>query len=66
MYTFPDHSLFLEMLQRRYQEYEQRIQHIKDIDDQTPRNEVAHSAANVQFLEYQIRLSTANVEVIRN
>ena len=25
MDTFPDHSLFLDILQRRYQEYEQRI-----------------------------------------
>ena len=47
MDTFPDHSLFLEMLQRRYQEDEQRIQHIKAIDEQTLRNEVAHSAVSV-------------------
>ena len=32
MDTFPDHSLFLEMLQRRHQEDEQRIQHTKAID----------------------------------
>ena len=33
MDTFPDHNLFLEMLQRRYQEDEQRIQHIKALDE---------------------------------
>ena len=30
------------------------------------RNEVAHSAVSVQFLEDQIHLSTARIEVIRN
>ena len=29
MDTFPDHSLFLDIFQRRYQEDEQRIHHIK-------------------------------------
>ena len=33
MDTFPDHILFLEILQRIYQEDEQRIQHIKAIDE---------------------------------
>ena len=33
MDTFPDHNLFLEMLQSRYQEDEQRIQHIKALDE---------------------------------
>ena len=66
MDTFPDHSLFLEMLQRRYQEDGKRIQHIKSLDEQTPRNEVAHSTASVQLLEDQHCLSTARIEVIRN
>ena len=66
MDTFPDHSLFLEMLQRRYQEDEKRIQHIKAIDEQTLRNEVAHSAVSVQLLEDQLRLSASIIEVIRN
>ena len=47
MDTFLDHSLFLEMLQRRYQEDEQKIQHIKALDEQTLRNEVAHSTVSV-------------------
>ena len=47
MDTFPYHSLFLEILQRRYQKDEQSIQHIKALDEQTLRNEVAHSAVSV-------------------
>ena len=47
MDTFPDHNLFLEMLQSRYQEDEQRIQHIKALDEQTLRNKVAHSTVIV-------------------
>ena len=47
MDTFPYHSLFLEISQRRYQEDEQRIQHIKALDEQTLRNEVDHSAVSV-------------------
>ena len=66
MDTFPDHSLFLEMLQRKYQEDEQRVRHIKALDEQTLRKEVAHSAVSVQLLEDQLRLSSARIEVIRN
>ena len=66
MDTFPEHSLFLEMLQRRYQEDGQRIQHIKALDEQTLRNEVAHSVVSVQFLEVQLRLRATRIEVIRN
>ena len=47
MDTFPDHSLFLEILQRRYHEDEKRIHHIKALDEQTLRNEVDHSAVSV-------------------
>ena len=47
MDTFPEHNLFLEMLQRRYQKDVQGIQHIKAIDKQTLRNEVAHVIVSV-------------------
>ena len=47
MDVFLDHSQFWEILQRRYQEDEQRIQPIKDIYEQTLRNEVAHFAVSV-------------------
>ena len=54
------------MLQRRYQEDEQRIQYIKALYEQTLRKEVAHSAVSVQLLEDQLCLSSAGIEVIRN
>ena len=47
MDTFPDHSLFLGILQRRYHEDEQRIQHIKALDEQTLKNEVDHAIVSV-------------------
>ena len=53
-------------MQRRYQEDEQRIQHIKSTYEKTLRNEVAHSTVNVQLLEDQLRLSAARIKVIRN
>ena len=66
MDIFPDHSLFLEILQIRCQEDEKRIHHIKAIDEKTLRNEVAHSVVSDQLLEYQLRLSASRIEVIRN
>ena len=59
MDAFPDHNLFLEILQRRYHEDEKRIQHIKALDEQTLRNEVDHSMVSVQLLEDQLCLSTS-------
>ena len=56
----------MEILQKRYQEEERRIQHIKALDGQTLRNEVDHSAVSVQLLEDQLRLSAARIEAIRN
>ena len=47
MDAFPDHSLFVEILQRRYHEDEKRIHHIKALDEQILRNEVDHSAVSV-------------------
>ena len=66
MDTFPNHDLFIEMLQNRYQEDEQRIQQVKVLDEQILRDEVAHSAVNVQLLEDQLRLSSSTIEVIKN
>ena len=66
MDTFLEHSLFLEMLQRIYQEDGQRIQQIKAIDKQTLRNEVAHSVVSVQLVMDQLWLSIARIEVLRN
>ena len=56
----------MEILQKRYQEDERRIQHIKALDEQTLRNEVDHSAVSVQLSEDQLRLSAARIEAIKN
>ena len=56
----------MEMLQKRHQDEEARMQLIKAIDDQTLRSEVDHSAVSVQILEDQLRLSAARVEAIKN
>ena len=58
--------MFVEILQKRYQEEEKKIQHIKALDDQILRNEVDHSAVSVQLLEDQLRLSAARIEAIKN
>ena len=54
------------MLQKRHQDEEARMQHIKAIDDQILRNEVGHAAVSVQLLEDQLRLNVARVEAIKN
>ena len=64
--AFLDHNVFVEILQKRYQEEERKIQHIKALDDQTLRNEVDHSIVSVQLLEDQLRLSTTKIEAIEN
>ena len=56
----------MEILQSRYQDAEARTQQIKAIDDLVLRNEVGHLAVSVRFLEYQLRLSPARVEAIKN
>ena len=64
--TFPKHQSFIEMLQNRYQEDEQRIQQVKVLDAQVLKDEVAHSVVSVQLLEDQLHLSLARIEVIKN
>ena len=64
--AFPEHDLFIEILQNRYREDEQRIQQVKVLDEQILKDEVAHSAISVQLLEDQLRLSSARIEVIKN
>ena len=54
------------MLEKRYQEKEEKVQHIKALDDQILKSEVDHSAISVQLLEDQLRLSTARIEAIKN
>ena len=56
----------MEMLQKRHQDEEERMQRSKAIDDQILRSEVGHSAVSVQLLEDQLQLSAARVEAIKN
>ena len=56
----------MEILQKRYQEEEAKVQHLRVLDDQILRNEVDHSAISVQLLEDQLRLSAARIEAIKN
>ena len=56
----------MEMLQKRHQEEEARVQRIKAIDDPMLRSEVGHSAVSIQLLDDQLRLSAARVEAIKN
>ena len=56
----------MEILQKRYQEEEAKIQHIKVLDHQILKSEVDHSTINVQLLEDQLRLSAARIEAIKN
>ena len=64
--AFSDHNAFVELLQKRYQEEEAKIQHIRALDEQILRNEVDHSAVSVQLLDDQLRLSAARIEAIKN
>ena len=56
----------MELLQKRYQEEEAKVQHIKALDEQILRSKVDHLAFSVQLLEDQLRLSAANIEAIKN
>ena len=66
MDAFPNHSTFVELLQKRYQEEEAKVQDIKALDDQILKSEVDHSAISVQLLDDQLRLSAARIEAIKN
>ena len=66
LYSFQENQPFIEILQNRYQEDEQRIQQVKVLDAQILKDEVAHLVVSVQLLEDQIRLSSTRIEVIKN
>ena len=55
--AIPEHELFIEHLQNRYQEDEQEIQQVKDLDEWILKNAVAHAAVSIHLLEDQLRLS---------
>ena len=64
--ALPEHELFTELLQSRCQEDEQKMQQVKDLDEQILKNAVAHLAVSIHLLEDQLRLSPARIEVVRN
>ena len=47
-----EHELFIEQLRSRYEEDEQKIQQVKDLDDQILKNAVTHAAVSIHLLEY--------------
>ena len=47
LYEFPDHGVFIEMLQKRQQDEEARVQRIKAINDQILKDEIGHTAVSV-------------------
>ena len=62
----PKHEFFLEHLQNRYQEDEQEIQQVKDLDEWILKNAVAHAAVSIHLLEDQLRLSPTRIEGVKN
>ena len=62
----PEHELFIEHLQNRYQEDEQEIQQVKDLDEQNLKNVVAHAAVSIHLLEEHLRLIPTRIEVIKS
>ena len=61
-----EHELFTKMLQSRYQEDEQKIQQVKDLDEQNLKDAVAHAAINIHLIEDQLHLSPTRIEVVKN
>jgi len=51
--AIPEHELFIEHLQNKYQEDEQEIQQVKDLDEQILKKVVAHVAVSIHVLEEQ-------------
>ena len=60
-----EHELFLKHLQDRYNEDEQAIQQVKDLDEWILKNEVAHAAMSIHLLEDQLHLIPARIELVK-
>ena len=50
--VLPKHELFLKHLQDRYQENEQEIQQVKDLDEWILKNAVAQATMSIHLLEH--------------
>ena len=66
MDAIPEHELFIENLQNRYQEDEQEIQQVKDLDEWILKSAVAHAVVSIHLLEDQLCLSPARIEGVKN
>ena len=64
--VIPEHELFLEHLQNMYQEDEQQLQQVKDLDEWILKNVVAHAAVSIHLLEDQLHLSPSRIEWLKN
>ena len=62
MDVLPEHELFLKNLQDMYQEDEQEIQQVKDLDEWILKNAVAHAVVIIHILEDQLHLSPTRIE----
>ena len=62
----PEHELFIEHLQNRYQEDKQEIQQVKDLDEKILKIVVSHVAVSIHLLEEQLCLSLTRIEVVKN
>ena len=52
--VFPDHEAFVELLQKRFQQEEAKVQDIKAMDDLILRIQVDHPVVSVLLLEDQL------------
>ena len=57
--------MFLKHLQDRYQEDDQEIQQVKDLDEWILKNAVAHATVSIHLLEDQLRLSPSRIEGVK-
>ena len=64
--VIPEHNFFIEHLHNRYQEDEQEIQQVKDLDEQILKNAVAHAAVSIHLLEDHLWLSLVRIEGVKN
>ena len=63
--VLPEHEPFLKHLQDRYNEDEQAIQHVKDLDEWILKNEVEHEAVSIHLLKDQLHLIPARIEGVK-
>ena len=49
-----------------YQEDEQEIQQVKDLDEQIMKNARAHATVSIHLLQDQLHLIPARIEVVKN